>query len=190
MQNLTRRSLVLKGAAGLAAASSVAALPAEAKAALPDAPFRIEPTERFLEIRRQMKVLSEVDMYENGAAFADAWNKIILMQRQISRTPRTPAELLEYATITPFWNTAKADGGLDPCEALMRQREHRDESYLPEQTAMDLAMAVFGLAGYRATSFTPWVYIRSDPDDCISSARPKRQTPAEFDDDEIESDEV
>ena len=68
----------------------------------------------------------------------------------------------------------------------MRQRKYRDESNRPEQTAIGLVMAVFGLAGYRATSYEPWVHIRWDPDDCISSARPKRQTPAEFED-EIES---
>jgi hypothetical protein len=62
-----------------------------------------------------------------------------------------------------FWNTAQADGGLDPCEALMRSRKHRSPSHLPEQTAVDLAMAVFALAGFRATSYERWPHLRDGP---------------------------
>ena len=79
---------------------------------------------------------------------------MILLQRQIPDATNA-AELLEYATIMLFWNTAKADGGLDPCEALMRSASIATVRAPPEQRATDLAMAVFGLAGYGASHLRP-----------------------------------
>lgn len=126
-------------------------------------PFRIERTERFLEFMRLRARLAKTD-FDDAVRYADIWNRIILLQRQFSSRPTTPEELLEYATIMLHWNTAVADGSLDPCEALMRQRKHRRKSYLPEQVAIDLGAAVFALAGYRAQSFVRWVHLREDPD--------------------------
>lgn len=193
MEKLTRRALVLKGATGLATAAVLpaAAMPPAPEPATPDASFRIKRTERFLEIRRLQKELAEADAVDDQSAFATAWNRIMFLQGQIRRPPRTPEELLEYATIAYHWNAAIDDGGLDPCEALMRQRKYRDESYRPEQTAIDLLMAVFSLAGYEATSYEEWVYIRSDPAEIftssITSGTSEENDMAEFDD-EIEED--
>lgn len=128
MQNLTRRALVFKGATSLATAAvlpAAAAMPHTPSTSAPAAPFRIERTERFLAIRRLQKELAEADAADDQTAFATAWNRIIFLQGQIARPPRTPEELLEYSTIAFHWNSAIADGGLDPCEALMRQRKYR-----------------------------------------------------------------
>jgi hypothetical protein len=167
MQKLTRRTLVLKAATGLATA---AALPAAAMPTTLGAPFRIARTERFLEIRRLQAEMAKADAADDRTAFATAWNRIMFLQGQIPQPPRTPEELLEYATIAFHWNSAIADGDLDPCEALMRQRKYRNESYRPEQTAIDLLMAVFSLAGYRATSHERWVHIRWDPPEVFNSS--------------------
>ncbi len=159
MSEQSRRDVLLTGAAGLVAGTkSPATEPIEQ-----GVPFSIEPTERFLEIRRLQKVLAAADGVDRKG-FAEAWNRITALQSEMSDVPRTPAELLEYATIMLFWNTAIADGGLDPCEALMRSRAHRHRSHAPEQTAVDLAMAVFALAGYRATSDVQWPNVRVFPD--------------------------
>lgn len=122
MEKLTRRTLVLKGATGLAIAAVLpaAAMPAAPEPATPDAPFRIKRTERFLEIFRLQKEMAEANAIDDRTAFATAWNRIMHLQGQIPRPPRTPEELLEFATIAYHWNTAIADMHLDPCEALMR----------------------------------------------------------------------
>jgi hypothetical protein len=119
-----------------------------------------------LEIRRLQKRLAEIDYAEprDRTAYAEAWNRIMEIQSGISHRPTTASELLDYATIMLVWNTAVADGGLDPCEALMRTRTHRTRSYLPEQTAVDLAAAVFSLVGYRAESHVRWARLREDPE--------------------------
>jgi hypothetical protein len=125
-------------------------------------PFRIEPTERFLEIRELQKRLAAAD--GDNTAFAKYWNRIMLLQREISPFPTTPAELLEFATVMLHWNVTMEDLPLDPCEALMRQRKHRDQSYHPEQTAVDLGMAVFALAGFRPVSSLQWNHQRDRHD--------------------------
>jgi hypothetical protein len=162
MTDTSRRDL-LTGAAGLAA-GSVLALPAPVRAE--EVPLKIEPSARYLEIRSLQKKLAEVDAVEprDDTAFAEAWNRIMEIQSGISHRPTSLSELLDYATVMLFWNTATADGGLDPCETLMRTRTHRTRSYLPEQTAVDLASAVFALAGCRAESHVRWARLREDPD--------------------------
>jgi hypothetical protein len=89
LPDLSRR-FVITTAAGLAASN---VLPAKSQPFDQDVCFRIEPTERFLEIRRLQKALAE--MKDLDALYADTWNRLILLQREISATPRTPAELLE-----------------------------------------------------------------------------------------------
>jgi hypothetical protein len=89
LPDLSRR-FVITTAAGLAASN---VLPAKSQPFDQDVCFRIEPTERFLEIRRLQKALAE--MKDLDALYADRWNRLILLQREISATPRTPAELLE-----------------------------------------------------------------------------------------------
>jgi hypothetical protein len=155
MPDTTRRD-VLAGATGLAA-GSVLAPPTPAE----EVPLTIEASAR----RSLQKRRAEIDAVEprDDTAFAEAWNRIMEIQSGISHRPTTLSELLDYATIMLFWNTATADGGLDPCEALMRTRTHRKRSYLPEQTAVDLAAAVFALAGCRAESHVRWARLREDP---------------------------
>ena len=152
---ISRRDLL---AAGGAVAATAAIPPPEAAFAA-----GIEKTERFLEFMRLRERLAGIDPLDRSA-FAETWNRIILLQQKFSPRPTTPTELLEYATVMLHWNTAIADGALDPCEALMRTRKHRRKSYLPEQAAVDLGAAVFALAGYRAQSFVRWVHLREDPD--------------------------
>ena len=160
MADSTRRD-ILTGAAVVVTGSALASpTPAQSES------FRIEPSARFMEIRHLQKRLAEMETSSpsDEAAYAEVWNQIIAIQSGISSRPQTPSELLDYATIMLMWNTAVIDGGLDPCEALMRTRRHRSRSHLPEQTAVDLAAAVFALAGYRADSFVPWARLCADPD--------------------------